>query len=283
MNPTILFKDGYLRTQNRHPDRRLIQLELNIAFLSTGLIVVAYTLWRTRRITEYKETMNMIQDEYDVESLDHSGETKYTQCKSHEWVIDNMVRKKHGRFGDWFQNQLHDNTLGAAMWVGLFMGMAAIILGLVLVRSIEIIGMAVFVFLVGSLIIIGPGGPKLSEELLQAIKSYSLNDLCEEDFIYVKISYDSIKGWLITSGILGIGIIIISPWAENIPIALALSISIFSEYILWAPALLLAEIWFPLSIIYLAGVMPILILILITIVRRIKGVESDKDTGAYQW
>ena len=227
--------------------------------------------------------MTTIADQYDVQTLDLSGKTEYVRCKSHDWVMDNMIRRKHGRIGTWFQEHLHDNTLGAALCIGFAVGMAAIILGLIFIRSIEIAGMSIIVFAVGALIIIGPGGPKVSEELLLSIEKYSIEELCNEDFVYVKISYDSIKNWLLTSGILGAAIIIVSPWAELIPIGLAVAVSVFSEYILWAPALLLAEIWFPLSLMYLAAVIPILILVVMTIIQRIRGITEDSESGSYQW
>ncbi|MDF1539891.1 MAG: hypothetical protein P1Q69_13415 [Candidatus Thorarchaeota archaeon] len=261
----------------------MIQLELNIAVLATGSVILAYTIWRSRRIADYKRTMMTITEEYDVQTLDFSGETKYTRCKSHEWIMDNMMRKKHGRLGTWFQEHLHDNTLAAALWVGFVIGMAAIILGLVAIRSIEIAGMSIVVFGVGALVLLGPGGPKVSEDFLQAIEKYPLADLCDEDFVYVKISYDSIKNWLITSGIIGVSIIAISPWAEMIPIGLAVAIAVFSEVVLWGPALVLMEIWFPLAIMYLGAVVPILVLLSMTITRRIRGRTDERESSAYQW
>ncbi len=258
-------------------------MELTLAFLATGISIILYTIWRARRLGMYSKLKNNLSSEYDIASLDNTGDTTYTNCTSHRWVMDNLGRKKHSRLGNIFQERLFENTLTTFIWLSFFLGSGALIFGLLLIRSIEIVGMSVFVIFVGVLVILGPGDAKVSEELLIELISHEIQDLCEKDYVYAQLALDSIRKWIITAIAIGIAVVIISPWAESIPVGLAVGVAILSDIVLWRPALFLSELFFPLSILYLSAVIPFIGYSIIVITRRFRRGDKDSNESSIKW
>ncbi len=257
-------------------------MELNIAFAALGGLVIIYTIWRSRKLEGYSHILTSIELIYDVSNIDLSGETKYINCISHRWVIDSVVRKKHGRIGTKFQEQLYDNTLGAALLLGYILGVAAVILTLVFVRSIEVVGMSLVVFFFGFFILLGPGSARVSEELLEELSEHPIEELCKEDYSYAKIAHSTIRRWLMISGILGIVIVLVAPFAEMLPSNFALAIAVFTEYVIWNPALFLSEIWFPLALIYMAAILPAFFLLIWKAVSNFREADEGSESH-FRW
>ncbi len=231
----------------------------------------------------YSNLTKTLSSEYDITNLDNTGDTAYTSCTSHRWVMDNLGRKKHSRLGNIFQERLFENTLSTFIWLSFFLGSGALIFGLLLIRSIEIVGMSVFVIFVGVLVILGPGDAKVSEELLLELISHEIQDLCKEDYVYAQLALDSIRKWIITASAIGIAVMIVSPWAESIPLGLALGVAILSDIVLWRPALFLSELFFPLSILYLSAIIPFIGYSIIVITRRFRKGDKDSNESSIWW
>lgn len=257
-------------------------MELNIAFVAIGVVIIIYTIWRSRKLEGYSQILSSIELLYDVSNVDLSGETKYINCVSHTWVIDSVVRKKHGKIGLKFQEHLYENTLGSALLLGYVVGMAAVVLTLLFIRSIEVVGMSLVVFLFGFLIILGPGSAKISEELLEELSTHSIEELSKGDYSYAMIAYSTIRRWLVISGSLGIVITLVAPFAGELPRGLALILAVLTEYLIWNPALFLSEIWFPLALIYMAGVLPSLFLLVWKIASRFRD-DDDSSEAQFKW
>lgn len=259
-------------------------MELNIAFTAIGILIIINTLWRSTKLEAYSRLMGSIAHEFDVKNMDFSGKTKYTDCISHEWIIDNSVRKKHSRLGLIFQDHLFNSTLAAALWVGYAIGIGyAIILALIFTRSIETLGLSIVVFIFGFFILLGPGSAKVSSELLDELTKHKIEDLCAADYVYAAISLSTIKKWLIKSGILGIAVLLASPFAELIPTGLAAAVSIFTVYVVWNPGLFLSQIWFPLALIYMAGILPAIFIIIWTALSRFHAGDVESVESNVQW
>ncbi len=244
-------------------------MELQIAFLVTGILIVAVAIFRIRKIPEFSAFQTRLEETYDVTEIDLSGETEYTNCFAHEWVYDNMTIRKHGRMGNAFQSYLMSNTLAAAIWIGLLMGMISVIVGFLFIEGIQTLGVAIVVFMAGILVMIGPGEPRVSEELLDALIAAEYSRLCKNDFVYVKIAVDSIKKWGIINLMIGISCIAIFPVGDLVPSAIAWSIAAFSNLLLWGPAFFLADFSLLLALLYLAGVIPFLIYLFTRIIAMI--------------
>jgi hypothetical protein len=259
-------------------------LELNIAFAAIGILIIINTLWRLRKLEAYSRLMGSIAREFDVKNVDFSGKTKYTDCISHEWIIDNSVRKKHSRLGLMFQEHLFNSTLAAALWVGYAIGIGyAVILALIFTRSIETVGLSIVVFVFGFFILLGPGSVKISEELLDELMKHEAEELCVADYVYTAISFSTVKNWLVKSGILGIVVLVVSPFANLIPTSLAAAVSIFTVFVVWNPGLFLAQIWYPLALIYMAGILPAIFIVIWTALSRFRAEDVEPLESNIQW
>ncbi|MHA1906382.1 MAG: hypothetical protein ACW98Y_03730 [Candidatus Thorarchaeota archaeon] len=258
-------------------------MELSLTFLATGIAIVVYHLWRARRLGKYSTLTESLASDYDVTDLDRSGDTSYTNCTSHRWVIDNLGRKKHGKLGSKLQERLFDKTLSTFIFIAFILGSGALIIGILLIRSIEVAGMSIFVILVGVLVILGPGDTKVSEELLLELSNHKIQELCREDYVYAQLALDSVRKWITRASVIGIAVIVISPWAEAIPMGIALAVSSFTTYIIWNPALVLSEISWPLAITYLVIVFPVMLYAITRVYRRIRRSYEESEGSSIQW
>ncbi len=249
-------------------------MELEVSFLLTGILIIVATVWRGRQITGFIALQRRMKDTLDIPDLDFSGNTEYTDCYSHRWMIENVVKKAHSKYGAMFQDHLMYNTFLAVLWIGVVLGIISMIIVVFFISSMRIIGSAVLVFLFGFIIIIGPGNPKTSELFLEDINSLDFSHLNNEDYVYVTLAVRTVKRWLVIAFIIGVSLVAVAPWAIHLPTAAALVVAVFSDVFLWTPALFLADFWFPLSLIYLAG-LPILLFYLIP--RSILSVLRKRD------
>ena len=167
-----------------------------------------------------------------------------------------------------------DNTLLAVFVLGIILSASSMLIAVIFLTSIISIGAATAVIFVGLLVIMGPSEPKTSELLLNAIHKRDLEDLKKEDYVYVKLAVESIKKWLIISVCIGISFIAISPWAELLPDLFAFLVAFVSEYLIWNPALILIEVWFPLALLYIT-LIPVLLCYLIP--KRISSILKDDE------
>jgi hypothetical protein len=135
--------------------------------------------------------------------------------------------------------------------------------------------------MLGVLIAVGPGGPRYSENLLDAVGEYEITDLKAQDFVYVKIANDTIMKSAIITLTLGILFIAISPWGDLLPMVLAQVISIFVLYLIFNPAMTLLNFNFVLAVIYIAGIIGASSLLCARLGRKITSQEDE--TPNVQW
>lgn len=228
-------------------------MEYTIGLFITGLFILVCTLYRRRKMAIHQKLQQNLEETYDVSNLDLSGNTQYARCYSHKWVIDNVTKKSHSKIGSLFQDHLANNTLLAAIWIGIIVGTSSIIIVLLFIESMRTIGTVVVIFILGALIALGPGGPRYSENLLDAVLNNEITDLNAHDFVYVKIANDTIRKSVIINASLGLLFILISPWAEMLPTLLALGIAFVTVYLIWEPALVLMNIHLALALVYVAS------------------------------
>jgi hypothetical protein len=237
-------------------------MELQIAFLVTGILVIGVAIYRTRRLSDYSYLRDRLQDTYAIEDIDLSGNTEYANCFAQEWVYDSLSTRKHGRMGKAFQSYLMNSTLIAAIWIGLFMGLISVIVGLLFIEGIQLFGMAIFVVAIGLGLAVGPGEPRISEDLLQAMLEVEYKKLCENDYPYVVVAVSSIRKWSAITFICGILFLVASPFAESIPVTIAWLLSFISDVLFWGPAIFLLEISVIIAIIYIAIIVPLVFIII---------------------
>jgi len=255
-------------------------MELPISVAATGALIVLTAVWRARNIRSYRKFQENLEMTVDVANLDLSGQTEYTNCYSHQWVIENMYLKKHSRIGRSFQEQLMEDTLVTVLWFGLALGLVSMFIGVFLISSLLVVGSAVGVFAAGALIIVGPGSPRDSEELLAALIEVGPSQLCREDYPYVRIAVASMVRWTVFTFTIGIAFLMVSPWADMFPEIVALVISAFTENLLYTPALILSEIWVPLAFVYMATAIPLFLVIVpkivLDVLKRMRAKRSAR-------
>ena len=245
-------------------------MELQIAFLFTGIFIIIAGIFRIRKLSDYTYLRNRLEDTYAIDDVDLSGTTEYTNCFAQEWVYDSVTLRKHGKIGNAFQSRLFNNTLSVAIVIGFVLGLISIIIGVLFIHGIQSIGMAIFVIAVGLAVVVGPGEPRVSEDLLKAMLNVEYRKLCENDYPYVVLAVNSIKKWGIITLILGGVFVLITPFAESVPTSLAWGLAFVSELLFWQPALFLMEISAILAIFYLASIIPILIFLITKIFSTLR-------------
>jgi len=249
-------------------------MELILTLFFTGVIIVATTLLRYHRTAGYISLQERIEGLFDISDLDLSGETEYTDCFSHAWVTENVIRTPHGRLGRYLQEFLMDKTLLAMMGIGIVLSLLVLTVVVFFMASLIAFGLAAIVFLVGALVIMGPGEAKISELLLAKVSEQEFSQLNQEDYVYVRLAVKSVKRGLRISGLIGLSFIAISPIGEDLPATLAWLVVTFSNTLLFGPALVANDLWFPLAFFYVISMSVLLIYIIpkviIAALRRLR-------------
>jgi len=258
-----------------------MNVEFTIGLLITGSFILLVTIYRLRNVKQHRTLQHQIQETYDVSDLDTSGNTRYASCYSHTWVMDNITRKSHSKFGSMLQDHLANNTLMAGIWIGLVVGTSSLILTLLLVQSLRTIGTVIIIFVVGALIALGPGGPRYSENLLDAVKKNEIDDLNAQDYVYVKIANDTIKRAVIVNVVLASLLIIVSPWGDLLPTLLAQGIAIITVGLIWQPAAFLLTYNIALAMIYIAVFIGVTSFVCLKMGQRLTSQEEEAPTVQY--
>jgi len=261
-------------------------MQLILTLLFTGLINLAATFRRYHRTADYIRLQERMDGILDTSDLDLSGETEYTDCVSHTWVNENVIRTPHGRLGRYLQEFLMDKTLFTMMGIGIVLSLSILIAVVFFMASLIAFGPSAIVFLVGALVIMGPGEVKISEMLLAKVSEQEFSQLNQEDYVYVSLAVRSIGRWLRISGLIGISFIVISPIGEALPATLAWLFVTISNTLLFDPALVANDLWFPLAFFYVISMSVLLIYIIpkviIDALRRIRirnRNQSDTQDG----
>ena len=261
-------------------------MELILTLFFTGVIIVAATFRRYHRTADYIRLQERMDGILDTSDLDLSGETEYTDCVSHTWVNENVIRTPHGRLGRYLQEFLMDKTLFTMMGIGIVLSLSILIAVVFFMASLIAFGPSAIVFLVGALVIMGPGEVKISEMLLAKVSEQEFSQLNQEDYVYVSLAVRSIGRWLRISGLIGISFIVISPIGEALPATLAWLFVTISNTLLFDPALVANDLWFPLAFFYVISMSVLLIYIIpkviIAALRRVRirnRNQSDTQDG----
>ncbi|MFW9850893.1 MAG: hypothetical protein ACFFF4_17335 [Candidatus Thorarchaeota archaeon] len=237
-------------------------IEIAVSLGVTGVILIISAFGRLRHIKSFLSINRYLKETFDVDGLDLTGNTAYTDCFSHEWVVDKFSKVQHNRFGLWFQQQFLYSTLFTSLWFGIVVGVSAMLFGILVISSFLTLGTGIFIFFFGALIAMGPGGPKYSEELLLDLNKISKLDLSREDYPFVKIALTSISQWTLFSCIIGAIFLISAPYGTLLFDVSGAFLVHFGELVLWGPMYQLFDIFLPLGIIYISLIIPFIFIII---------------------
>ncbi len=256
-------------------------MEYTVGLIIAGSFILLVTIYRLRKIRQYREIQQRLLETYDVSGFDTSGNTRYVSCYSHKWVLENITNKSHSRIGLIIQDHLADSTLIAGMWIGFIVAISSMILTLLLVQSLRAIGTVIIIVLVGILVALGPGGPRYAENLLDAVVKKEINELNAQDYVYVKIANDTIKQSVVVNVILASIFILIAPWGDLLPNLFAQGIALFTVNLIWEPAILLLNYNIAISIMYIAGIIGISSFACFRIARKLVSHEDEAPVIHY--
>ena len=195
--------------------------------------------------------------------------------------MKNITMKSHSRLGAMLQNHLADNTLFAFMWIGFIVGTSSLLLTLLLVQSMRAIGTVIVIFMVGVLIAIGPGGPRYSENLLDAVMGVEIDNLNSQDYVYVKLANDTITHSVIVNVAIASIFILIAPWGQFLPSFLAQGIALFTVTIILNPASFLMQFNIGAAIVYIAGIFGVSSFACFRVGRRLLSSEEGESRIQY--
>jgi hypothetical protein len=258
-----------------------MNMEYNIGLFITGLFILLVTVYRLRKVRRQHELQYRLETAYEVDNLDLSGNTQYASCFSHKWVMKNITMKSHSRLGAMLQNHLADSTLFAFMWIGFIVGTSSMLLTLLLVQSMRAIGTVIVIFMVGVLIAMGPGGPRYSENLLDAVMGVEIDNLNSQDYVYVKLANDTITHSAIINVAIASIFILISPWGQFLPSFLAQGIALFTVTIILNPASFLMQFNIGAAIVYIAGIIGVSSFTCFRVGRRLLSSEEGESRIQY--
>ncbi|MFX1559294.1 MAG: hypothetical protein ACFFBL_01780 [Promethearchaeota archaeon] len=237
-------------------------IEIIVSLALTGAIVLISAFDRFRYFRKYWTLKRTLEASFDVNDVDLSGNTEYANCFSQQWVIENMTRTKHGRIGGWFQNQMMYSTLITVIWFGILVGSFGFIFGIFLVSAYMLLGGAVLIFFFGSLIAMGPGGPKYSEELLLALSALDEDEYQKGDYAYFRVALRSVTLWTILSFIIGGVFLVSAPYGTLLFDIVGNAFLVFGDTLLWGPMFQLFEVWPPIGILYISLITPFTFIII---------------------
>ncbi len=252
-------------------------MDLPIAFLASGIMIILSAIWRYREYNAFRQfRVNLHHDVWKV----REGETiegELSRCVSHQWVLDNVSNGSHNSFQNKINDYLEENTLSGFICLAFVLGASSMIIALLLIGSIITTGVMIVVFLVGLAVVMGPGNAKISQQLLEFLMERDLSELNRQDVVYATIAFDSVKSWMRISTILGIAFLVISPFGSDIP---PLGAQVFS-YISWSlflsPAFALSTISPALSVGYLALAIILFFYVLLLLKRLVFSFSSGKS------
>lgn len=230
-----------------------------ILFGALSLLLVIY--WQ-KRIRPLDSLFTWFYNRFGNDSVDLSGQTEYTRCISHNWAMQNLVRRKHSKRGEALQEVMMENTLAGAMIGGLILGASSLVIVLLLFQSFILAGEAVFVIVGAVYLIWGSGNVEMSYNFLTWLGEQESERLELGDLAYAEISRQAIVRWQRTLAVIGVVSILVAPWGNMFMEGLALGIATFYQEFLNYIFLPLAEFSFPLALILLIAFLPVVLGIL---------------------
>jgi hypothetical protein len=244
-------------------------MELNIAFFAVGTLIILSAIWRHRKYSEFKRFQRKLYESVWKPGTRDSINGELNRCVSHEWVMRNISQKTSISFQDRINDFLGKNTMAGFLCIAVVLGSSSLLLVMVFIGSIITTGVVVIVFFVGLAIAIGPGTTKTSQELVSYLIGREMDELNQQDVVYVSIAIESLRRWIGISATLGIVFALIAPFGDSVPALIAEGVSLVTWNLFLQPAFSLSAVSIGLSIAYLALAIPFFFYVLLLVSRLV--------------
>lgn len=240
---------------------------VGLIFLGALSFTLAY-IWHSR----IKEVNLFIEDmKLEHGNPDISGKTQYTDCKSHRWVIRNVVVGDYSKAGEGFRNFMMNRTLIGTLVLSTFLGLIPVIIVYFLFQSFNLIGVSLVLIFIAVYIVRSPGNVEISNRLVRYLTKDEETEITLGDIAYATISQRTMESWRTKLVLLGMGSVILAPWGEQIPVAV---IWVFTQFIGWlylSIFVTLSPISMPLALVLYIAAAPAIFSVIYLTVRLITG------------
>ncbi|MFX0044276.1 MAG: hypothetical protein ACFE8Z_00370 [Candidatus Hermodarchaeota archaeon] len=251
------------------------------AFLLLGVLSIAFSYIWYRRLNTFNELFTFFFGRFNPDEVDISGRRKYTRCLSHRWFMKNIVHGDYLKSGEGLSDFVGQNTLSGTMLVGMLLGVVPMILVYIFIQSFTLAGASLAVVMIAVFIVRSPGEVEISYDLLGYLTEQELSELKIGDLAYAKLSHRRITLWMRTLLLIGVVSIIVSPWGELIPEAVAFSVAALFEFFMTQVFVPVAAFSYPLALLLYICAIPLSLTLIYLVLSRIrKRVETrgEKDS-----
>jgi len=209
---------------------------------------------------------------------DTTGKKQYTNCKSHHWVMKNVVYGSYLEKSEGFRNFMMNRTLVGTLLLSMFLGLIPVIIVYILFQSFNLIGTSLVLIFLALFVIRGPGQLEVSNLLLkwqveQNVETFKIGDLA-----YARVSEKSINNWTRNLLLIGIICIIAAPWGEQIPVGMAYIFTVFLGFVYANIFQPLALVSMPLALMTFFIIGPFVLIVIGLSVRSMRN-KIVKDEG----
>ena len=209
---------------------------------------------------------------------DTTGNKHYTNCKSHQWVMKNIVYGNYLQQSEGFRNFMNNRTITGTLLLGVFLGLIPVIIVYILFQSFNMIGTSLILLILSVFIIRGPGQLEVSYRLLTWQSEQEEDAFKVGDLAYARVSQKAIKDWIRNLVIVGIIAFVAAPWGEQIPVGFAYIFTLFIGFFysnLFQP---LAMVSMPLALMVFFLIGPLIFAVVLYMVRSMRS-KIVKDDG----
>lgn len=193
-----------------------------LGLLSIGL---AY-LWH-QRITGFKALLYTIESRFRDDKIDRSHEHGYANCISHQWIMEYLVQGKESRVGNSIRNFINDKTVIGFFIIGSLIFPTTATLVVLFYRAFAILGTSVIVLIIAVFLIRASDNVKASYGLMAWLRRQDASEMKENDVVYVKESLNTLTNWRMKLVVIALLSLVLAPWGELIPQAIAFATSGF--------------------------------------------------------
>lgn len=249
---------------------------MTIGFVLLGILSFFLALRWYRRLQSVNCFIQPLSERFG--KPDTSGKKQYTNCKSHSWVMKNVVYGSYLEKSEGFRNFMMNRTVVGTLILSVVLGIIPVIIVYILFQSYNLIGTSLVLIVLSFFVIRGPGQLEVSSLLLkwqteQDIESFKVGDLA-----YAKVSEKSIRGWVRNLILIGVISLIAAPWGEQIPIGMAYIFTVFLGFVYVNIFQPVAMISMPLALMIFFIIGPAVLIAIGLTVRSIRN-KIVKDEG----
>ena len=245
------------------------------SLLLLSLLCVGLALIWHQRISAFRTMLINIKSLFNGDKIDTSQGPGYGHCASHHWVLDYVVREKESRIGNSIRNFMNRRTLLGIFILGALIWPTIAIVVQFVYRSFALLGVSLVVLIFAIFLIRASDDVIASFGLLSWLRKQGNSELKKDDVAYAEVSLKTLTNWRTTLIIIALLSLIVAPWGELIPQALAfatsgLLITIFS--LVYPPVAIVSH---RLAVIMVLYVIPLAIALLYLLFGVVNRVSTD--------